>query len=356
MVVGYALGNRKDQEEDILVLGEEDDKVITYSKVLDLVLATDSGYKKTFTYQRKETLAVPYSTIKVVKNYRSVGAREVLYRGKERPDHSSRVRSTLELWGFDSYVDYLYAVCELGFLEGLIPVIELGFLKPDEIKYLAEVAAVFKVSYTTMEDFFDRKKNETLAKTQLRRCKNLEWASRLKFPISTGLVLGKGGLTEDQKDFVKIIRNLSENYGMICEFVIDNYQPSRQVKGLEAPTHKDMLQAVNYVKSELQNEVSVMVPIEKNILKITDFIKAGVRDLGRFFVNGIKNNHAIYSFDVQALFEQLEKEGYKFQQRFPITQNYIRQEKYSKKLGQVFDSYRYKIKKEAQEKLKESKI
>jgi len=355
MVVGYALGNRKDQEEDILVLGEDDNKVITYSKALDLVLATNSEEKKTFTYQRKESLAVPYSTIRVTKSCRTVGAREVLYRGIERPDNDSRVRSTLELWGFGSYIDYLYAVCELGFLEGLIPVIELGFLRPDEIKHLTEVAAVIRIPLSTMTDFSTKKRTEAFSKVKLRRQKNIEWSSKLKFPTSTGFVLGKGGLTNEQKDFVKTIKKLSDEYGMINEFIVDNFVASSKTRGMEAPTHREMLQAVNYVRSELQNDVPIVAPISKNINKINDFIKAGSTDLGRLFVEGIKDGNDIYNYDVNELFESLEKQGFRLQQRFPITKEFIRAEKYSKKLGQVFDSYRYKIKKEAQEKLKETK-
>jgi len=54
--------------------------------------------------------------------------------------------------------------------------------------------------------------------------------------------------------------------------------------------------------------------------------------------------------------EQLaEKYGLELQQRFPLRRDFIQQGKYSKKLGQVFDGYRYKIKKETQEKLKKEK-
>ena len=35
---------------------------------------------------------------------------------------------------------------------------------------------------------------------------------------------------------------------------------------------------------------------------------------------------------------------------------FVKEEKYSKKLGQVFDAYRYKIKKEQQERAKEAKV
>ena len=79
---------------------------------------------------------VPYSTIKLCKHARLEGAREVMYISGERPDKFPHVRALLDLWGFESYVDYVYTVSELGFLEGFIPVVELGFLSPVELKRL----------------------------------------------------------------------------------------------------------------------------------------------------------------------------------------------------------------------------
>ena len=43
------------------------------------------------------------------------------------------------------------------------------------------------------------------------------------------------------------------------------------------------------------------------------------------------------------------------QERFPLRRDFILAEKYSKKLGQVFEAYRYKLKKNIQEKVKETK-
>ena len=53
--------------------------------------------------------------------------------------------------------------------------------------------------------------------------------------------------------------------------------------------------------------------------------------------------------------EIAEKLGFRLQQRFPIRLPYIKTEKYSRKLGQVFDAYRYKLKKLEQEKVKAAK-
>ncbi|MEK7298352.1 MAG: hypothetical protein AAB066_00515, partial [Candidatus Margulisiibacteriota bacterium] len=52
------------------------------------------------------------------------------------------------------------------------------------------------------------------------------------------------------------------------------------------------------------------------------------------------------------LAEIAEKMGFRLQQRFPIGVSFIESGMYSKKLGQVFDAYRYKLKKMKQDQVK----
>ena len=103
MGLGYALGNknkRQTDEEDVLVLGEDDPDVITFSKSTTLSLYSYAEKKYT-------NLKIPYTTIKKAKNARSLGVREIIYEVFHRPDRSPLLRSKLDLWGFDSYVKYL---------------------------------------------------------------------------------------------------------------------------------------------------------------------------------------------------------------------------------------------------------
>ena len=71
----------------------------------------------------------------------------------------------------------------------------------------------------------------------------------------------------------------------------------------------------------------------------------------------IYSNYSFSFYEVLPIFEEIEsildKKGFKFQQRLPIMYDYIKNGCYSKKLGQVFDSYKYKIKKYEQEKIKQ---
>ena len=78
----------------------------------------------------------------------------------------------------------------------------------------------------------------------------------------------------------------------------------------------------------------------------------GATDLSVF-----ENNISIDDKDSisDKLFEYAEKNNKELLKRFALRKDFIFHEKYSKKLGQVFDSYKYKIKKQIQEKLKEAK-
>lgn len=358
MVVGYALGNRNDQENDILVLGEDDSNVVTYSSSLLVNLSKACVPTCSFcSFQRKEIMTVPYSTIKISKKARLAGVREVMYVANSRPDQHSQIRSMLDLWGFSSYLDYLYTVCELGFLEGLIPVINLGFLTPVELKQLSEVSALVRIPLEAKTDVIHESLHKWDAKQRLsRRKKNVEWASKLQMPISVSYSVHKGMPKGKQKDFLEFVSKTQEETGMIHEVVLENYVTAEHLKSnpFSAPSQDDMLNAYHLAKSILPESVPVIVPVDKNDL--TTFLKEGVRDLGQIVEYSTDYSGDHKEFDWESLVSAVEAEGLQLQQRFPLRKNFIKEEKYSNKLGQVFDSYRYKIKKETQEKAKESKV
>ncbi len=358
MVVGYSLGNRNDVEDDIQVIGEDGPNIITYSKSLPLILSrmcrNDCPYCG---FHKKDNIIVPYSTIRAAKQARSKGAREIFFVSGERPDKFPHIRAILDLWGFSSYLEYVYTVCELGFLEGLIPVIELGFLSPIEMKRMAEVSALVKI----MMDSVDEKTSQNLYKNSPGkrlelRLKSLEWAGKLNYPVITGNIVGIGQSKENQKSVLNKIAALHREYGHIHEYLVQNFVPEPKTPfEKKKPADKaDVLKAIDLAREILPDDIPITVNMEL-YPDFEDFIKAGVRDLGRITEGEkglITGQTPLDELDVA---ERLDKLGFKLQQRFPLRKAFISEGKYSKKLGQVFESYRYKIKKEAQEKLKESK-
>ncbi len=355
MVVSYALGHKSEADKDIPVLGEDSPDVITYSKRLVVSLTRQCRNDCPYcAFKRQDNLAVPYSTIKQAKAARTTGAREVLYLAGDRPDRSAEIRSTLDLWGFDSYLDYLYTVCELGFLEGLIPVIELGFLSPQELKRLSEISAMTRIMLDSVDaERFDEIYPKSPGKRLDTRLKSLEWAGKLSFPTITGIMVGIGESKSHRKELLNQIAQVQKQYDTIHEVVIQNFVPLRGTRweSHKPPTRAVMLETVEMAMEILPSGVSVTVPIDQNE-GFEDFIKAGVRDIGSVsegYPIVFPGKPPIKEADIR---EMVSKMGYRLQQRFPLRLKAIKNGQYSSKLGQVFDAYRYKIKKEEQERLK----
>ncbi len=350
-MTGTTLGQRLDADQDILVLGEDDPNVLTFSHATAFTLSKACRNSCPYcSFHKKDTLTVPYSTIKVAKKARTLGVREAIYLSGERPDKFSQIRSVLDLWGFSSYLDYVYTVCELGFLEGLIPVIEVGFLSPLELKRLSEICALNKVMLDSVdESAFSKVYSKSPGKKLELRLKLLEWSGRLKFPTTTGIMVGIGESKSHRESVLKEIAKIHQTYGTIHDVIIQNFVPEAGTpySGKNPASKTDMLNIVEQALSILPSDVTVSVPMALNP-DIEDFIRAGVRDLGQL-IEGKNPYYKAKPFTFEDLDALAAKLGLRLQQRFPLKKSFIKNGLYSKKLGQVFDAYRYKIKKDGQD-------
>ncbi|NQY73939.1 MAG: 7,8-didemethyl-8-hydroxy-5-deazariboflavin synthase subunit CofG [Candidatus Margulisbacteria bacterium] len=354
MVVGYSLGN-KSVETDIQVVGEDSPDVITYSRSMTTILTRKCRNNCPYCgFHKNENLAVPYGTIKPAKQARKQGVREILFVAGERPDKFPDVRATLDLWGFSSYLDYVYTVCELGFLEGLIPVLEVGFLSPIEMKKMQEICALMKIMLDTVDDHhFEKIYPKSPGKRKELRYKSLEWAGKLGIPTITGLMVGIGESKDHRRKTLNHIAKVQKEFGHIHEVLIQNFvpEPGTRFENKTPPKHKVILDTVEMALSILPDSTKVTIPIHLNT-NIEDFIKAGIRDLGRIEDPRVLFPH-VPELNFQNIAEIVNKEGFRLQQRFPIRFSYIKDGRYSSKLGQVFEAIRYKITKDEQERLKE---
>jgi len=348
MGVGYALGNKSKKqadEEEILVLGEDDSDVITYSKSTTISLYSYSEKKYT-------NLKIPYSTIKSAKTARTSGIREVVYEVFHRPDRSSLLRSTLDLWGFDTYVNYLYTICELGFLEGLVPVVDFGFLTPDELEQLYEVVAIIKTPlYSDFDMLMDKDNIRKLARSKEIKQKNLSWCSKLNLPISTGFFLHNNLSNSQIDNFADQISDCSTNYETVHEVFINTHSRCPDIK-FENPSIAKLLKTYEILRNKIPSHVPII--FEHAPIKVLDeLISNKELDIGCYSDKFLFSNTGEKYWN--ELTSMLKKHNKRLQQRFPLRKSFIKEQKYSKKLGQVFDSFKYKIKKELIEKQKEAK-
>jgi len=330
------------QNDEVLVLGEDDPSVITYSR---------STRHSLYSYSEKKysNLVVPYTTIKHAKMARSFGIREAVYEVFHRPDKSPLLRSMLDLWGFESYHNYLYTICELGFLEGLIPVIDFGFLTPDEIRDLMDVVAIIRCFlFTDYDCLMEHDGIRSSDRSYDIRHKVLSWASKMEFPISTGIFLHNGLEKSQIKDYAKAISEFMGDSTCIHDVLI---QTQSRVTDIDLVPPSNSL--VKYAYETFRNLIPENIPviIANPTVDIVDMeLSNGERDIGTFSNAWFAQDDSQENWD--KLLKVVAKYKKQLQLRFPLRRSFIQDQRYSKKLGQIFDAYRYKIKKDLLEKQK----
>ncbi len=341
-----------------LSLTESDDSVVTYSVVHPIALTRLCRNECPYcSFNRKDNLVVPYSTIRLAKHAKSLGIKELALVAGERPDKYNHIRSLLDLWGFESYADYLYTVCELGFLEGLIPTIEFGFLSPQEMKQIRDVIAVSKIMLDSVDDHHvDKVYPNSPGKKRDIRLKLIEWASKLKIPVSTGIMIGIGETKTHRKECLQDIAALHQSFGMIHDVVIQPLVPQSGTKmtQLSKTAKQDLLTTFEMAKSILPDDITLTVPVDVCEDSIPELLSLGLRDLGRLYHPEPISYGA--PSGTPSILSMVQEHGLTLQPRLPLKRSFIKNGLYSKKLGQVFDNYRYKMKKESADKLKEPRI
>ena len=227
-------------------------------------------------------------------------------------------------------------------------------MSPSELKKISEILAFVKILIpSTNLKYYEAKYDKEYAKKYYEiRLKMLEWTGKLKIPVISGIIIGSDTTENNTKQTIDKVCEFQEKYGNIHSISIQSEALLHSGK----PTKKSdnlMLKAIQYIKSTGIDFTLSTPPI--HTYNIEDFIDEGITDLGSIPINP----QILFPKTEQINFDELEllinKKGKELHQRLPIKYDYIKEGLYSKKLGQVFDSYKYKIKKYEQEKLKDTK-
>ncbi len=291
----------------------------------------------------EEQLAVPYTTIKRCKLARKSNAREVLVMGGERPDGSNSIRSKLDVWGYESYIEYIYSICELVFLEGLLPNLNVGYMTEQEVKIVRRIAPTFTVMLESgSQEFLSSGPHRNAPhKTLESRLEVIRNAGLGKVPVTTGVLVGIGESKKNLRDAFELMKDLHKEFGHIQNVVIQNFVPKANSAMADhpAPTKKEMLEAVEMARKVLPQDIILTVPLNLNP-DIMPFIEAGVRDLGM-----IDLEYDVLAPDqgwpeLSKIERQLKAKGWGMQRRLPIFTKYVRDNWYSRKLSQLLDKYK----------------
>jgi FO synthase subunit 1 len=329
---------------------KKNQKVITYSSGVVLIVScacrNRCGYCSF--WRHDYTLFVPYNTIRLAKNAVKKGGKEILIFSGERPDRFHPVKNTLDLWGFPSFARYLYTICELAFLEGLLPRLNVGYLSFQEMALLREVSVALEVSLGATDSRFFKpgavhqfspgKSLDVVTET-------LENAGRLKIPVSINFLVGVGEKVGERKAEINLLCSLHEKFGHIQEVAINNYVPMPGAKFSKArpPKNAEILGVVKLLRRLLPPEVAISFKPWRNLAYL-QLLRARANDLGLIPLNlsDFLTGRKIEGYEQMR--KKIIKNNFTLVKRLPIYPKYIQMGWYSGKMGQILDKYREEIK------------
>jgi len=330
-----------------------DKNIVTYSRSVTVSLSRICSalcdycdYPVNNLDQHQFELTIPYATIKICNQAKKAGVKEVMFVAGERPDNFSAVRARLDLWGFSSYMEYVYTVCELVFLEGLIPSINIGYISKDEMKIIRRMSAAMHMMIDCADERILQKYSPR--KTLQSRVDAITYAGDGKVPVTTGILIGLGESEKSRREALEIIRALHQEYGNIQNVVLQNYLPVNNTKmEIKNTVSKvEMLKALDMARRILPDDVPITIP-GAYWPNIKSFIDAGVRDIGSYDIIEERKSGADHAKTLSTLKRTLKREGLGLQRRLPIFSKYIVENWYSRKLAQVLDRYKALLKNSA---------
>jgi len=333
-----------------------DKSIVTYSRSVSIVLTKICGssknyYHSSFKEDAKSTgivdLLVPYSVITICKAAKKKGVKEATLICGERPASFAAVRAKLDAWGFSSFIEYIYTVAELCFLEGIIPCIDAGYLTKEEISIIRRMSTSIivkleNVDSKIMEKLYHTPTKETI-NSKLEVIKN---AAEGKVPVTISILVGVGETQKSRKETLELIKRAHERFNNIQNVVIRKFipLPGTPMENKKSPDKKMMISAIEQARKILPEDIIVTVEYTENMGAPSSYINAGARDFGSFDYQEEKENGHNYNKLIEEVTTKIQKSGRKFQHRLPIFSKYIIDNWYSRKLAQVLDKYRVVLK------------
>ncbi len=212
------------------------------------------------------------------------GCKEALFTFGEKPEVYEKMRFFLDENGYESFVDYIYALCEIAIEKGLLPHTNAGILSAEEIARLKEVNVSMGLMLESSSDRLCSKgmpHEFSPGKSPKLRLRIIEDAGRLKIPFTTGILIGIDETEKEIADSLISLKKVHDRYGHLQEIIIQKFipKPGTPMDGHPEPSLDKMMRVV--VASRLLfKDMNIQAPPNLNPGHEKVFLKCGANDFG----------------------------------------------------------------------------
>jgi FO synthase len=262
-------------------------------------------------------------------NGRAQGCVEALLCLGDKPEKAFRsYRSTLEVLGCASTIDYVARSARICLEEGLLPHANAGVMSRDEMALLKPT----NVSMGLMlENISPRLRSKGEAhyhapdKDPAARMQTIRAAGELGIPFTTGILLGIGETPAERIESLAAIRAAHRDHGHIQEVIIQNFRakPTTSMAGRPEPSSVDVAKTIAVARLMLR-DMNIQAPPNLSPYDHRLFLGAGINDWGGIspLTPDYVNPEAPWPH-LRALEETCRAEGFTLRPRLPIYAEYV---------------------------------
>lgn len=268
-------------------------KTVTYSRKVFIPLTTmcrdDCGY---CTFKRDPGqpgagYLAPDEVLDIARRGQAQGCKEALFSLGDKPElRFPEAREALARLGFATTADYLAAMCRRVLEEtGLLPHPNPGTLSRAELAELRDASGSMGIM---LENLTPRLREPGMAheaapdKVPGARLAVLRFAGELRFPFTTGLLIGIGETARERVDTLFAIRDVNARYGHIQEVILQNFRtkPDIPMHAWPDASHEDLVRTIAVARLVLGGDFNLQAPPNLSPATYPGLLAAGINDWG----------------------------------------------------------------------------
>jgi FO synthase len=259
------------------------------------------------------------------------GCAEALLCLGDKPEKAFRsYRSTLEVLGCDSTIEYVARSAAICLEEGLLPHANAGVMNREEMALLRKTNVSMGLMLENVSQRLRAKgevHHHAPDKDPALRIEMMHIAGELAIPFTTGILLGIGETLAERVDSLAAIRALHRQYGHIQEVIVQNFRakPTTKMASSPEPESVDVAKTIAVARLMLR-EMNIQAPPNLSPYDHRLFLAAGINDWGGIspLTPDYVNPEAPWPH-LRALADTCRTEGFTLQPRLPIYAEYVRQ-------------------------------
>jgi len=291
-----SLKKLKEQAREIKShLPQDEQNVISYSKNFTLALSNycenQCGYcffnykVPKFSGEGNVILLDNVHMETIIQKGLQFNCKEALIMSGEHPNSFKEVKDEMDKIGCSDYIEFVKDICTYLLDLNILPHVNIGLLKYDEMKNLKNFNASMglMLESTSRELFKTGQVHEfSPGKIPEKRIEHIKNAGKLKIPFTTGLLLGIGENFNDRINDLYLIKEIHEEYGHIQEVIIQNFVHKEGISynPVKPLLIEEMLKITGIARRIFGNEIAIQVPPNLISGYEKEFIEMCIDDFG----------------------------------------------------------------------------